>query len=85
MQNYIFTSDIFKGSRYEKGHPLDMDRVWPSVELLKLMDWVNDDQIIKNGTASVSDLIKFHDKGYVEALQKAEINQDLPDIYKKKI
>ena len=84
MQNYIFTSDIFKGSRYEKGHPLDMDRVWPSVELLKLMDWVNDDQIIKNGTASVSELIKFHDKGYVEALQKAEINQDLPDIYKKK-
>ena len=84
MQNYIFTSDIFKGSRYEKGHPLDMDRVWPSVELLKLMDWVNDDQIIKNGTASVSELIKFHDKGYVEALQKAEINQYLPDIYKKK-
>ena len=27
MQNYLFTSDIFKGSRYEKGHPLDMDRV----------------------------------------------------------
>ena len=53
MQNYIFTSDIFKGSRYEKGHPLDMDRVWPSVELLKLTGWVNDNQIIKNGAASI--------------------------------
>ena len=37
MQNFLFTSDIFKGSRYEKGHPLDMDRVWPSVELIQLM------------------------------------------------
>jgi acetoin utilization protein AcuC len=84
MQNYIFTSDIFKGSRYEKGHPLDMDRVWPSVELLKLMGWVNDNQIIKNEVASIEELIKYHDKGYVEALQEAEINQYLPDIYKKK-
>ena len=36
MQNFLFTSDIFRGSRYEKGHPLDMDRVWPSVELIRL-------------------------------------------------
>ena len=84
MQNYIFTSDIFKGSRYEKGHPLDMDRVWPSVELLKLTGWVNDNQIIKNGAASIEELILYHDKDYVEALQEAEINQYLHDIYKKK-
>ena len=48
MQNFLFTSDIFRGSRYEKGHPLDMDRVWPSVELIRLMGWVKEDQIIKN-------------------------------------
>ena len=60
MQNYIFTSDIFKGSRYEKGHPLDMDRVWPSVELLKLMGWVNDNQIIKNEVASIEAVSYTH-------------------------
>ncbi|MGY9058641.1 MAG: acetoin utilization protein AcuC, partial [Candidatus Puniceispirillales bacterium] len=84
MQNYIFTSDIFKGSRYEKGHPLDMDRVWPSLELLKLMGWVNENQIIKNKAANFDELTKFHDRGYVEALNLAETNQDLPDILKKK-
>ena len=47
MQNFLFTSDIFRGSRYEKGHPLDMDRVWPSVELIRLMGWINENQIIK--------------------------------------
>ena len=72
MQNYLFTSDIFKGSRYEKGHPLDMDRVWPSVELIQLMGWVNEEQIIKNKPAEIEELIKFHDLEYVKALKKAE-------------
>ena len=72
MQNFLFTSDIFKGSRYEKGHPLDMDRVWPSVELIQLMGWVNEEQIIKNKPAEIDELIKFHDLEYVKALKKAE-------------
>ena len=84
MQNYLFTSDIFKGSRYEKGHPLDMDRVWPSVELIQLMGWVNEEQIIKNKPAEIDELIKFHDLEYVKALKKAEKELDLPDYLKRK-
>ena len=83
MQNFLFTSDIFRGSRYEKGHPLDMDRVWPSVELIRLMGWVKEDQIIKNSPADISELIKFHDLDYVKALKKAEEDQYLPDNLKK--
>ena len=84
MQNYLFTSDVFKGSRYEKGHPLDMDRVWPSVELIQLMGWVNEEQIIKNKPAEIDELIKFHDLEYVKALKKAEEELDLPDYLKRK-
>ncbi len=84
MQNYLFTSDIFRGSRYEKGHPLDMDRVWPSVELIRLMGWINENQIIKNSPAEISELIKFHDLDYVKALKRAEKDQTLPDKLKKK-
>ena len=84
MQNYLFTSDIFKGSRYEKGHPLDMDRVWPSVELIQLMGWVKEEQIIKNKPAEIDELIKFHDLEYVKALKKAEEELDLPDYLKRK-
>ena len=84
MQNYLFTSDIFKGSRYEKGHPLDMDRVWPSVELIQLMGWVNEEQIIKNKPAEIDELIKFHDLEYVKALKKAEEELDLPYYLKRK-
>ena len=38
MKNLVFSSKIFKGSSYGKGHPLDIDRVWPSIELLKIMN-----------------------------------------------
>ena len=72
MQNYLFTSDIFKGSRYEKGHPLDMDRVWPSVELIQLMGWIKEDQIIKNKPAEIKELVKFHYLEYFQSLKKDE-------------
>ena len=48
MKNFVFSSKIFKGSRYGEGHPLNIDRVWPSLELLKIMNWVSDDEIIFN-------------------------------------
>ena len=84
MQNFLFTSDIFKGSRYEPGHPLDMDRVWPSVELIQLMGWVKQKQIIKNEPADLQELTKFHDKDYVQALKNAERDQYLSETLKIK-
>ena len=56
-------------ARIERGHPLDMDRVWPSVELIKLMGWINEDQIVKISPADISELTKFHDLDYVHALK----------------
>ena len=84
MQNFLFTSDIFKGSRYEPGHPLDMDRVWPSVELIQLMGWVKQKQIIKNEPADLQELTKFHNKDYVQALKNAERDQYLSETLKIK-
>ena len=84
MQNFLFTSDIFRGSRYEKGHPLDMDRVWPSVELIKLMGWVKEDQIIKNSPADISELIKFHDF-FGEPIPRSTLYKSLKSLVKKKL
>ena len=84
MQNLLYTSDVFRGSRYGKGHPLDMDRVWPSVELIKMMGWIDDKQIVKHGPAHIEELIKFHDIDYVHALKEAEEKQTLPQEMKIK-
>ena len=79
-----FTSKIFKGSKYGEGHPLNIDRVWPSLELLKKMKWINEDEIIFNDIASVDDLLLFHDENYLKALQYAEEHQTLPHHLKLK-
>ena len=84
MQNLLYTSDVFRGSRYGEGHPLDMDRVWPSVELIKMMGWIDDKQIVKHGPAHIEELIKFHDIDYVHALKEAEEKQTLPEEMKIK-
>ena len=84
MKNFVFSSKIFKGSRYGEGHPLNIDRVWPSLELLKIMNWVSDDEIIFNQPASIEELTLFHDTDYLEALKKAEMSQNLSDLEKKK-
>ena len=84
MQNLLYTSDVFRGSRYGEGHPLDMDRVWPSVELIKMMGWIDDKQIVKHSPAHIEELTKFHDVDYVLALKEAEEKQTLPQEMKIK-
>ena len=76
MKNFIFSSKVFKGSRYGCGHPLNIDRVWPSLELLKIMNWVNDNEIILNEPATIEELALFHDLDYLKALKKAEENKN---------
>ena len=80
MKNFVFSSKIFKGSRYGEGHPLNIDRVWPSLELLKIMNWVSDDEIVYNEPATIEELTLFHDIDYLKALKKAEISQNLSEL-----
>ncbi len=84
MRNLIFSSKIFKGSKYGEGHPLDIDRVWPSLELLKIMGWVSDNEIIFNEPATIEELNLFHDLDYLRALQKAETQKSLSELEKNK-
>ncbi len=84
MKNLIFSSKIFKGSKYGEGHPLDIDRVWPSLELLKIMNWVSDTEIIFNEPATIEELTLFHDLDYLKALKKAEEKKYLSKFEKDK-
>ncbi len=84
MKHLLFSSKIFKGSKYGEGHPLNIDRVWPSLELLKKMKWINEDEVIFNDIASIDDLLLFHDENYIKALQYAEKHQNLPHHLKLK-
>ena len=84
MKNFVFSSKIFKGSKYGEGHPLNIDRVWPSLELLKIMNWVSDDEIVFNEPASIKELTLFHDLDYLKNSKKVERFQFLETEEKNK-
>ena len=81
MKHLLFTSKIFKGSKYGEGHPLNIDRVWPSLELLKKMRWIDKDEVIFNDIAFINDLLLFHDKNYIEALNNQPNNPTFLSYY----
>ena len=37
-------SDIFRGSGYGPGHPLNIPRVWPVIDICRAQGWLSDSQ-----------------------------------------
>lgn len=76
----FFGSDIFRGSVYGRGHPLNIARVWPVIDLCRLLNWLPDTcyQAVKPATPDQLNL--FHDMSYIRALQVAERDQFLHEL-----
>ena len=75
----FFGSDIFLGSVYGKGHPLNIARVWPVIDLCRILKWLPDKYYQPVEPASPEQLNLFHDMSYIRALQMAERDQALQD------
>ncbi len=68
-------SEIYRGSTYGPGHPLAIPRVSTCTDLCRAMGWLDDTQFIEAPIASVDAIARFHDRGYLAALQRAEAAQ----------
>ncbi|MBT5574058.1 acetoin utilization protein AcuC [Alphaproteobacteria bacterium] len=68
-------SDIFRGSGYGKGHPLNIPRVWPVIDICKAQGWLGEDQFESVPPATMQELTCFHTEEYIQALLDAEANQ----------
>ena len=75
----FFGSDIFRGSVYGEGHPLNIARVWPVIDLCRILNWLPDECYQPVEPASPEQLNLFHDMSYIRALQMAERDQALQD------
>ena len=64
-------SDVYRRRAYGFNHPLNIVRHSAVVDLLQMLGWLNDDQFRESEPASVAQLIDFHDRAYVRALQYA--------------
>jgi acetoin utilization protein AcuC len=64
-------SDIYRNAAFGFNHPLNIVRHAAVVDLLRMLGWLNDDDFRDSEPASVDQLLQFHDRAYVKALQYA--------------
>ncbi len=68
-------SEIYRYSTYGPTHPLAVPRVSTCTDLIRAMGWLDEAQFATAPMASVAEITRFHDPGYVAALQRAERDQ----------
>ena len=65
-------SEIYRNSSYGASHPLAVPRVSTCTDLCRAMGWLADEQFIEAPMATEAQIARFHDVGYLRALQRAE-------------
>lgn len=66
-------SDIYRKAAFGRNHPLNIVRHSAVVDLLGILGWLRDDDFRESEMASVAELLEFHDRDYVRALQYANV------------
>ncbi len=72
-------SEIYRHSTYGPTHPLAVPRVSTCTDLIRAMGWLDDARFLIAPMASVAQITRYHDPGYVAALQRAERDQTVSE------
>jgi acetoin utilization protein AcuC len=73
-------SEIYRFSTYGPSHPLAVPRVSTCIDLCRALGWLSPGIYREAPMASESEILRFHDAGYVAALRRAEATQGVtPD------
>ena len=75
----LIGSQIYRGSRYGRVHPLSIPRIPTVIDLCRALGWLPGDQYRTSPRAKPSALRSFHTSAYLLALQKAERDQQVDD------
>ncbi|MDJ0909983.1 MAG: acetoin utilization protein AcuC [Woeseiaceae bacterium] len=65
-------SDVFRRAAFGGNHPLNFVRHSAVLDLSRALGWIDDEHYVTAGPASVEQLLEFHDRAYVKALQYAD-------------
>jgi len=64
-------SDIYRKAAFGINHPLNIVRHAAVVDLLRMLGWLSDNDFRESEPATVRQLLEFHDRAYLKALQYA--------------
>ena len=74
-------SDAFRRPAFGDNHPLNIIRHAAVMDLAKILGWLTEDNFYACSPATVEQLLEFHDRAYVKALQYADSEGRVePDI-----
>ena len=65
-------SEIFGRPAFGKNHPLSIMRHSAVRKLLGFLGWLSQDELYPIRSASMDELVRFHDRGYLDALERAD-------------
>jgi len=71
-------SEIYRLPVFKPPHPLAVPRAMLVKDICEACGWLEAARYYEAGPASVTELCRFHEAGYVAALLRAEAEQDLP-------
>jgi acetoin utilization protein AcuC len=70
---YYIGSEIYREPAFGSNHPLNIVRHAAVVDLLHILGWLDDRQFRESRPATVDQLLEFHTRAYVRALQNANV------------
>src|SRR5215813_1690409 len=77
----LIGSEIYRRSSYGGRHPLAIPRVSLMLDLVRALDWVPDGAYIEAPRATTEELARFHDRAYIAAVERAELDRRLdPEV-----
>nr|WP_245214505.1 acetoin utilization protein AcuC [Pararoseomonas indoligenes] len=71
-------SEVYRGSSYGPKHPLAIQRVPATLDLIRALGWLDPRRYLDSPRATPAQLARFHTPGYVAALKKAEAERSVP-------
>jgi acetoin utilization protein AcuC len=73
MQPAFISSDIYRATGYRGNHPLAIQRVGTVMTLAEELGWFRPETpYLESPIANLEDILRFHDRGYVSAILRAE-------------
>jgi acetoin utilization protein AcuC len=65
-------SEVYRRAAYGKNHPLAIPRIATVMDLCRHLGWLGAADFVDSPTASEAQLLRFHDRSYLDALRRAE-------------
>ena len=78
---HLIGSEIFRRTGQESMHPLASPKVSAMIDLVRALDWLEEDIYIDGPKATPARLQRFHEPAYIEAVMDAEATQSVsPEV-----